>query len=185
MKKWNLKLLAAAVLACLITVLPAHASFHLYNASNRSLGILTDLKCGTGVTCTVTAGKGLMVVSAMTGDVIGDGGDQLFGFLQNQVVASTTALTAAQCGSSVLNAAAVVQPLPEASTVLGCRYTFITRFAGNFDVNPDDADKILVQTDTAGDATRNATLGNSLTIEACSASEWCVVGILGTWTDAN
>jgi hypothetical protein len=75
--------------------------------------------------------------------------------------------------------------LPEASTVLGCRLTFITGNASNFDVNPDDADQILVETNAAGDAIRNATLGNSITIEAISASQWAPVAVIGTYSDID
>lgn len=122
---------------------------------------------------------------SVTGDLSGDGGDQLVGFLQNRILATATTLTAAQCGSTVYNGGAVEIELPEASTVLGCRYTFVTANAANFDIDPDGADQILVQTNAAGDMIRNATLGNTITIEAISASQWAVVGILGTWADAN
>lgn len=109
----------------------------------------------------------------------------IVGHKQNQVAATATTLTAAQCGSSIINTGAVQVELPEASTVLGCRYTFITGNASNFDVNPDDADQILVQTNAAGDAMRNATLGNAITIEAISASQWAPVSVQGTWSDIN
>lgn len=120
-----------------------------------------------------------------TGDVTGDGGDQMYGFLQNQVVATATTITAGQCGSTFINSGAIEIELPEASTVIGCRLTFVTGNAANFDIDPDDADIILIQTNAAGDMIRNATLGNTITIQAISASEWVVVGILGTWADAN
>lgn len=121
----------------------------------------------------------------MVGDLSGDGGDQLVGFLNNQVAATATTITAAQCGSSFINTGAVQMELPEASAVLGCRLTFITGNASNFDVNPDNADQILVETNAAGDAMRNATLGNSITIEAISASQWAPVANVGTYTDIN
>lgn len=122
---------------------------------------------------------------SMVGSLTGDGGDSLSGFLQKQVSATATTITAAQCGSTFYNAGAVVINLPEASGVLGCRLTFVTMNASNFDVNPDDGDQILVETNAAGDAMRNNTLGNSITIEAMSASQWAPVGIIGTWSDIN
>lgn len=120
-----------------------------------------------------------------TGSLTGDGGDAISGFLQKQVAATATTITAAQCGSTFINTGAVQMELPEASTALGCRLTFITGNASNFDVNPDNADQILVLTNAAGDAIRNATLGNSVTLEAISASQWTPVAISGTYSDIN
>lgn len=121
----------------------------------------------------------------LVGSVTGDGGDAISGFIQKEVDATATTITIAQCGSTFQNTGAVQMELPEASTAIGCRLTFITANASNFDINPDNADQILTQTNAAGDATRNATLGNSITIQAISASQWAVVAINGTWTDIN
>lgn len=124
----------------------------------------------------------------LVGTVTGDGGDAMSGFLQKQVAATATTITAAQCGSSFVNSGAVLMALPEASTVLGCRLTFIVGNASNFDVNPDDADIILPFssiTPSAGDAVRSATLGVSATLEAISASQWAVIAINGAFTDIN
>lgn len=118
-------------------------------------------------------------------NLVGLGTDSMSGFLQKHVAATAVTITAAQCGSTFANSGAVEMDLPEASTVIGCRLTFVTANASNFDVDPDAADQILVQTDAAGDKIRNATLGNTVTIQAISASQWVVVGILGTWADAN
>lgn len=150
-------------------------------ASGNSLTFTNDTS-GSDVAKFTLSTAGAMT---LVGGVSGDGGDAIVGFLKNRVLATATTLTVAQCGSSIYNGGAVQIELPEASTALGCRYTFITANAANFDINPDDADQILVQTNAAGDMIRNATLGNSITIEALSASEWVVVGILGTWADAN
>lgn len=127
-----------------------------------------------------TAGALSSVVS-----ITGTGGGALSGYLSNQVTATATTITAAQCGSTFINAGAIAINLPEASTAVGCRLTFITDNAANFDVNPDDADQILVQTDAAGDSIRNATLGNSITLQAVSASEWAPLSVVGTWSDNN
>lgn len=151
-----------------------------------SLKLFNQLNCGSGLTCANVGGKFKMELDAILDmDLAGDGSDQLVGFLSNRVLATATTLTAAQCGSTIYNGGAIEIELPEASTVLGCRFTFVTLNAANFDVDPDAADQVLVQTDAAGDKIRNATLGNSITIEAVSASQWAVVGILGTWADAN
>lgn len=109
----------------------------------------------------------------------------LAGQLAPQVAATATTITAAQCGSTFSNSGAVQMELPEASTVIGCTLTFVTLNASNFDVNPDNADQILTQTNAVGDAMRNATVGNSIMIRAVSASQWAVIGINGTWSDIN
>lgn len=120
------------------------------------------------------------------GDVIGDGGDQLFGFLNNQVAATATTITAAQCGSTFINSGAVEMELPEASTVLGCRLTFIVGNASAFTIDPDDADSIVLLTNAAGDSLIADAVGESLVIQAISATEWAPVGAeKGTWTDSN
>jgi hypothetical protein len=148
--------------------LSANAGFEALDQGS-SLKVASALNCDVGLTCSKK--RGTVSVSATHIGAI------------EAAVAGT--LTAAKCGKTFYNTAAVELDLPEASTVLGCRYTFVTLNASNFDIDPDDADQILVQTDAAGDRTRNATVGNSITLEAVSASQWAVVGILGTWSDAN
>jgi hypothetical protein len=133
----------------------------------RSLKVFNQLDCGTNLQCTKIKGKFAMSVKS------------------ELVAATATTIAKTQCGSTFYNAGAVVMNLPEASTALGCELTFVTLNASNFDVNPDNADQILVQTNAAGDSIRNATLGNTITLKAVSASQWVVVGILGTWTDNN
>lgn len=154
-------------------------------SNGTSLKLFNKIDCSTGMTCTKVKDRFVMTVGGSSGDIVGDGTDKLYGYLQNRILATATTLTAAQCGSTVYNGGAVEINLPEASTVLGCRYTFVTANAANFDVDPDAADQILIQTNAAGDMIRNATLGNTITLEAISASQWVVVGILGTWADAN
>lgn len=150
-------------------------------AATNSFVLSNDTSGSLVAKFTLTTAGNLSLVGTLTGD----GGDALSGFLQKQVAATATTITAAQCGSTFINTGAVQMELPEASAVLGCRLTFITGNASNFDLNPDNADQILVQTNAVGDATRNATLGNSITLEAISASQWTPVAISGTWSDIN
>jgi hypothetical protein len=152
----------------------AMAGFAGYN-QGASLKIFDSVDCSEGIECTRVKNKFTIAFDGQSGAST----------LQNRVAAVAGAITSTQCGSTFYNTAAVAMNLPEASTVLGCRLTFVTLNAANFDVNPEAADQILVQTDAAGDMIRNATLGNTVTIEAVSASQWAVVGILGTWADAN
>jgi len=158
------------LLAVAFFSLTAHAGFEVKSAG-KSLGVFSGMNCAAGLTCTKIKGGIVNVVSSSANSTL--------------VAATATAITSAQCGRTFYNTAAVQMELPEASTVPGCKLTFVTLNAANFDVNPDTADQILVQTNAAGDMIRNATLGNTITLQAVSASQWVVVGILGTWSDAN
>lgn len=158
------------VLLSMLFVTQTFAGFEGLN-NGSSLKIFNRINCGPGVNCERT-GNGIFNV-----DVIGG--------LQNQVTATATTITASQCGSTFINTGAVQMELPDASTVLGCRLTFITDDASNFDINPDDTDQITVLTNAVGDAIRNATVGNSVTIEAVNVNRWSQVSAIGTWTDIN
>jgi len=187
------------LLFTLVLAIPAYAGFRAYN-STTDLKIFDAIQCSTGLTCSRSGDKLLMVASgAFTGDLVGDGGDQLYGFLQNQVASTTTAITAAQCGSTFVSNSADVMTLPEASTVLGCRLSFVCGTADDFDVNPaDGTDQILSVSTTdgttgvvtlapaAGDAIRCTDIGGSITLEATGANAWAqVAGGNGIWTDVN
>lgn len=147
---------------------------------------------------TATSTLAVSGASTLSGDIIGDGGDQLYGFLQDQVASTTVAITAAQCGKTFVSNSADVMALPEASTVLGCRYTFVCGTTDDFDINPDDADIIgpvsttngttgvVTLANSAGDAVRCTDIGGSLTLEAIAADRWAQVGGgNGIWTDVN
>jgi len=166
------KTLKLVFTAC-IMLLFSNDSFavtRLYDSSGDLEGRYYEAACDAEMSCSLS---GRRLSFSLSG-------------LQSQVSATATTIVASQCGNTFLNTGAVVINLPEASAVLGCQLTFITGNASNFDVNPDDADQILVLTNAAGDAIRNATLGNSVVLEAISASEWAPVGgEQGTWTDIN
>ena len=142
----------------------------------------------------VTVVQDLLPLSTITGD----GGAALSGMLQAQVASTTASLTIAQCGSSIVSNSADVQVLPEASTALGCRYTFICGNAGDFDINPADGTDVIsvinvvgggaasVITPAAGDAIRCTDIGSSVTLEAVGADLWAAIGPAnGAWTDVN
>lgn len=138
----------------------------------KALSIGTGWDNGIDIGSPVT-GSGLTTVSNMVG-------------FTRAIQTQQTTLTAAMCGSIVTNSGAVVSTLPEASTVLGCQFTFVTGNASNFDVNPfDGTDQISLLTNAAGDAIRNATVGNSVTLVAVSNDAWHQVSIIGTWSDVN
>jgi hypothetical protein len=150
---------------------------------------------GSGGITTVAFPEGNVT---MVGDLSGDGGDQLVGFLQNQIASSTTSLTIAQCGSTVISNSADVMTLPEASTALGCQYTIVCGTADDLDINPaDGTDQISVVnsvaagtaaviTPSAGDAIRCTDIGSSIVLEAIGANLWAAVGVAnGAWTDVD
>ena len=159
------------LLCTLMLSFTAHAGFEGLN-EGVSLKSFARINCTNGLSCTKVKDKFTISVD-------------MLGVTRTRVLASAVTITSSQCGSTFYNAGAIEMDLPEASAVIGCRLTFVTLNAANFDIDPDAADQILVQADAVGDKVRNATLGNTITLEAVSASQWVVVGILGTWTDAN
>lgn len=138
-------------------------------------------------------------VAAADGDVTGPGTGEMSGFLQKQVASTTVAITAAQCGSTFVSDSADVMVLPEASTVLGCRLTFVCGTADNLDIDPaDGTDQIgpalnsvaggtgAAITPAAGDAIRCTDIGSSIILEAVEANLWAPIGVgNGAWTDIN
>lgn len=129
---------------------------------------------------------------AMTGPLSGDGGDALSGFLQSQVASTSVAITAAQCGKTFVSDSADVMVLPEASTVLGCRLTFVSGTADDFDINPADGVDVIgpisVATaiaPAAGDAIRITDVGSAVVLEAVGANLWAVISSNGAVTDVN
>jgi hypothetical protein len=113
-------------------------------------------------------------------------------FRQDQitVTASPTTLSSTDCGSTVFNTSAspVQVILPDASDNAGCRFTFVTSTATNFDVNPQDADRIVAWTNADGDAIRNAKLWDNITLEAITfntTAEWVTISASGEYTDIN
>ena len=158
------------MIAILVYTLTGFAGFQAFQGTTN-LGVLANIKCSTGVTCSKVGDK-LQIIAPG-------------GAAAAPVLATATTITAAQCGSTFYNSGAVLMNLPEASTVIGCTYTFITANATNFDINPDDADQLVVGTNVAGDAMRNATLGNSITVKAIDSTRWMIVSVFGTWSDIN
>lgn len=152
-------------------------------ASDDSFTISNDASGSQVAKLTIAASTGNV---SLVGSLAGDGGDSLSGFLQKQVTATATTITAAQCGSTFINAGAIQMELPEASTVVGCRLTFIVNNATAFTINPDNADQIVLLTNAAGDAIQADAVGESITIQAVDATNWAPVGAeKGTWSDVD
>jgi len=95
-------------------------------------------------------------------------------------------LTIAQSGCVWYATGAGVINLPECSTAIGMYFTVVVGAVGNIDINPDDADNILLLTAGAGKAIRADAIGESITLLAVDDTNWIVWGAeKGTWTDVN
>jgi hypothetical protein len=167
------------------------ASLLLQSAGTGADAIGLSASAG-GITISAAGGSDILISSSLDVDdtIVGDGGAAISGMLftvTNDADGKT--LTIAEAQTLQTNAGAVgggVWNLPEASTAIGMCFTFVTMAAQNLDINPDDADTILVLTNAAGDALRNATAGNSIVLCAMDATNWAAVGTAyGTWTDVN
>lgn len=122
-----------------------------------------------------------------TGDQIGGSGiAKLVGVRSDVVDAETTnpyAVTTAMSNATFYNSQATEFDLPEASTAIGCEYTFVVMNSSNLDVDPEAGDKILGICDAAGDHTRSSTIGDTLTLRAIDADNWIVQSIFPTSAD--
>ena len=153
------------IMACSV----AHAGFEGKN-DGSSLKIFNKIDCASGISCSRS----------------GNGDFKMVTGLVNQVAASVTTLTEAQCGTTIIGGGVFQVELPEASAVLGCRYTFIVNAVAALTINPDDSDQIVLLTDAVGDAISANAIGESVTLEAVSAVNWAPVGAeKGTWADVN
>jgi len=177
-----------------------------------SLKLFNQIQCSTGLSCSRSFGKFVMTsagspsyttltvsgASILSGAVTGDGGDALSGFLMAQVASITGSLTLAQCGSTIVSDSADVIVLPEASTALGCRYTFVCGTADDFDVDPADGTDVIgitgsitgtntttVLAPSAGDALRCTDVGAGFVLEAVANDLWAVLSTNGIITDVN
>lgn len=160
-------------LGILILSLTVSAGFEAYN-QNTKLGIYTTFKCANGTNCAVTRNTLSITASPTVAGVL------------NPIVAATyTTLTAADCGNTYYNTGIVQIDLPEASIAIGCRLTFVVIAPSNFDINPENADKIEGLTNSVGDMIRSSVPGTSVVLQAVTASQWMVISNYGTWADAN
>lgn len=163
------------VLSVLLFTAVAYAGFQGFQGTT-DLGLFSKVKCGTGLSCSKVGGTFSMVNSNV-------------GVLQSQVASTTVAITSAQCGSTFVSNSADVMTLPEASTVLGCRLSFVCGTADDFDVNPADASDTILPTGaltpSAGDAIRCTDAGAGFVLEAVGANAWAVISTNLTITDVN
>ncbi len=139
------------------------------SASNGDINVLHDLDVDGAI-----VGDGLAAITGMLYTVTDDVNGKTVGIDE----AGSVQTNSGAGGPFIWN-------LPEASTAIGMSFTFVTIAVQNLDINPDDADQILVLTNAAGDAIRNATAGNTITLVAVDATNWAVIAEKGTWTDVD
>lgn len=161
------------------------------NSSNR-----WDLGTTLQVDVTQTINPGTTTVGGVitannninaNGDIIGDGGDPIYGFLTN-VATSTTGKTllVTESLTTQTNASATTSGtwnLPAAAA--GLIYKFVVIAQQAMDINPATGDIILGLADATGDAIRSSTTGNTITLEAVDSTNWIPSGVVGSWTDIN
>jgi hypothetical protein len=177
LKEKKMKQLISALVITL-ALLPelSHASMRVFNNSGTQLGTFTDLKLSSGLSVAQVSGKAQVSLSAA-------------GFNLTQTSVSGD-LTTSECGQSMTADDSELYNLPAiTSSVLGCRYTFIHGVSAavtkRLTINPNNADKILVLANSAGDSITTDTIGHSVVLEAIPAG-WAPVGKeQGTFTDSN
>jgi hypothetical protein len=163
----------------------------LYSNQGTDPGSITLLSDEGGITLDAGGDDDILLSSSLdvNSTIVGDGSSALSGMLRTVTNdADGDTLLIAEADIIETNSGAgggTIIVLPEASTAIGMQFTIVTITAQNNDVNPDNADIIVGLTDVAGDAIRNATVGNTVTLAAVSASQWVVIGNYGTWTDVN
>lgn len=101
--------------------------------------------------------------------------------LQNTIIHNTGA-----AGAIVLTLPTCANDTRTGASRVGLQATFYLTVAQDVDINPADADQILVETDAAGDAISSAaTIGNRITLHCHSAGLWVPTDESGVWTDVN
>ena len=141
------------------------------------------------VTGTLTQTGAATLASTLTvngAQIIGDGATEIVGTKQDVVDGGATnpfTVTIAMAGTVFYNSQAIEFDLPEASTCIGCSYTFVVANASNLDVDPDGADIILNAANAVGDKIRSATVGDTVTVVAIDATNWVVQGMYPANTD--
>ena len=126
--------------------------------------------------------------------VIGDGVTTITGMKQTveTYIAAGNTVTIAESGTVYENtgdADGTLHTLPEASTAIGCVFTFVVTETGQaIVVDLDVGDVFLHLTLDAGDKITSSTLGDTITVMAVSASQWAVVSVYplaADWADGG
>jgi len=163
---------ALLVLFSILFCFPSFASVRFFDNSGLDLGSQADVQCAYGTKCSQIAGKLYLDNQSQVGSVS----------------ASSQYLAATDCGKTIVQGAAtsITEVLPEASTVPGCEFTFVSKLQGNLIVKPFAApDSILNMTIATGASVLSSSSGNILNLRAVDADSWAAVGSVGRWFNNN
>ena len=142
---------------------------------------------------TVSGALTVAGVATFNGSIVGDGATTVVG---TKAVETTDidneTVTIAQSGTVFNNtgdADGTTFTLPEASTALGCWYTFVVSETGQqITVDLDNADVFLHLSLGAGDKMTSSTLGDTITVSAVSDSQWGIISVYplaADWADGG
>ena len=146
----------------------AEASLRFFDSSDENLGAYTKMKCDSGLSCSIVSDQVVISSSGGTNEYL--------------EYSSDTTLAVGQCGATIANAdqSAISLSLPEASSVQGCRYTFVVA-SGSYSltIGPALDDQIAILTDGEENRIASDEQGNTISIEAVTASLWFVITSYG------
>jgi len=100
-------------------------------------------------------------------------------------------ITIAESGSVFTNEGdgdGVLHTLPEASTAIGCSYTFVVIENQDLIIELDNADIFMHLTCNAGDQIQSSEPNDTITVMAVSDSEWAIISVYPTaadWADGG
>lgn len=100
-----------------------------------------------------------------------------------QIIGSVLAVALSLIFDNTGDADGSLHTLPEASTAIGCYYTFVLTAAQQIVVELDNADQFLHLTLDAGDQIQSSTIGDSITVMAVDATNWVVLSCYPASTD--
>lgn len=107
----------------------------------------------------------------------------------SQVVNDTDGATLAAAdvqGQVYSNTGAGAQTFNLPAVTAGMRVTFVLSAAQDVNVNPDNADQILVLTNAVGDAiSSDAAAGSRIELLGINSTNWIAIESAGTWSDVN
>ncbi len=142
---------------------------------------------------TVSGALTVAGVSTFNGTIVGDGATTVVGTkhvettdIDNETVTIAQSMTTF---NNTGDADGTTFTLPEASTALGCRYTFVVSETGQqISIDLDAGDVFLHLSLGAGDKMTSSTLGDTITVEAVSDSQWAIISVYplaADWADGG
>jgi hypothetical protein len=155
----------------------ATAGFEGFN-NGTNLKLFNGLECKEGMVCERSKNK--MQISVDLAGVIAS----------TRAVTAAGSLTSADCGKAILTTTTTAYrlDLPELSaSLVGCEIA-VYRLAGSslLTLNPMGSDRILLLTNANGDAIAADTAGESVVLQAISATQWAPKAVYpSVWADAN